>query len=89
MEEYISKKDALNICQESIDFSAQIDNPSAGAEAYRIRNLIRQLPSADVVERKQGKWKQIELEQRCSICGFRHWTDCEYRYCPNCGAEMS
>lgn len=59
---------------------------------------VEKLPSADVVERKRGKW----IDSKCSECGglipitkvLWHgevmWeTDYPMsRFCPNCGAQM-
>lgn len=46
------------------------------------------LLSADVVERKNGKWKQ----GYCSECGYNWGNDAPVasvpNYCPNCGARM-
>lgn len=72
---------------------AVIDIDEAMATVYAI-------PTADVVERKVGKWVQIKAESwECSAC---HKENCyAYRYndylsgrtlqdyfCPNCGADM-
>ena len=53
---------------------------------------IKEIPSADVVERKEGKWIDGGRDGPyrhviCSECGYDfgnfHWG-----YCPNCGARM-
>ena len=62
--------------------------------------IVDAQPTAEVVERKKGKWLVIEDEQwkgggryECSVCeygfafGAFHEMD-EQHYCPNCGAEM-
>ena len=59
---------------------------------------VADMPAADVVERKTGKWiKNEELSSNhvepiflCSNCNnFEAWgfNEC-YPYCPNCGADM-
>ena len=60
---------------------------------------IKQLPTADVVEVRHGRWKiyddgfGCEL-MHCSICqeefydGDNDTVDNLYNYCPNCGAKM-
>lgn len=64
-------------------------------EALKLLLLkIENAPSADVVERKHGKWKWVVdrddeniYHLQCSIChgsGF----DEHHNYCPNCGADM-
>lgn len=55
---------------------------------------IENTPTADVVERKRGKWETEIRTIRghkipfpvCSVCG--KYTIYAYSYCPNCGAEM-
>lgn len=52
------------------------------------------VPTADVVERKVGKWIWDDEGYHCSECFFHAYgntLDCldgTYRYCPNCGARM-
>lgn len=49
-------------------------------------DAIKAMPSADVVERKTGKW----IDGVCSICN--EGTDIVeskyFNYCPYCGAKM-
>lgn len=52
MAEYIKRKDAIDICTKCVDFQDSIENINASAEAMRIRRLIKEMPSADVVERE-------------------------------------
>ena len=57
---------------------------------YRHRSIdpqdVRELPAADVVERKTGKWKSIEdIMWFCSECRYVHVKS---NFCPNCGADM-
>lgn len=52
MAEYIKREDAIDICTKCVDFQDSIENINASAEAMRIRRLIKELPSADVVPRK-------------------------------------
>lgn len=57
-------------------------------------SLVGSAPTADVVERKRGKWETEIRTIRghkipfpfCSVCG--KYTIYEFIYCPNCGAEM-
>ena len=60
---------------------------------------LEKIPTADVVERKKGKWETkpyldpyepcLEV-RRCSVCKTKIIAHCFYHfiYCPNCGAEM-
>ena len=52
MAEYIKREDAIDICTKCVDFQDSIENINASAEAMRIRRLIKEMPSADVVPRK-------------------------------------
>ena len=57
-------------------------------------------PTVDAVEVVHGRWKAHKPDCRgytagfiCSCCGDTIYTDycmkeCEYNYCPNCGAKM-
>ena len=57
---------------------------------------VEELSSADIVERKRGKWMPIidgneygDVFQSgcyCSECGED--LQCEPNFCPNCGADM-
>ena len=50
-------------------------------------SLVGSAPTADVVERKVGKWYDVgSLSCRCSNCGCKSRK--ESLFCPNCGAEM-
>lgn len=74
------------------------ENHNTGITRYeykRISAVLWEFPTADVVERKKGKWQEICSAQywqytyehyRCTNCGLP--ADCAFRYCPNCGAEM-
>ena len=54
---------------------------------------IRNLPAADVVERKRGRW-EVYLDGKylmCSACKASFWDengDGGTNFCPNCGADM-
>lgn len=62
-----------------------------------IHMLIRNQPTADVVEVKHGKWTDAYISgvhhYRCTNCGEyieAIWTaNFDYNYCPNCGARMN
>ena len=52
---------------------------------------VEKLPSADVIERKKGKWMykkittDLHVVGQCSVCKERRVID---NFCPNCGADM-
>ena len=76
MSDYIKKEDAENIMLGSCDESA----------LWKLRHL----PSADVVEVRRGKWKEVlagmDFEYECTRC--KACVNQIYPYCPNCGAKM-
>ena len=64
------------------------------ADGYaRIMSDLRNIPTADVVERKRGKWiEYVNSHCECPFC-HKEWSFFEnvtewFNYCPNCGAEM-
>lgn len=94
MSEYIKREDALNAIRKS-----PISNMSTRLFCV---DAIADIPAADVVERKRGKWiyqfHEDEVGVTCSECGmyeesFAKWIYDDgyrvvYNYCPYCGAEM-
>ena len=60
-----------------------------------IAEMIMSVPSADVVERKKGKWIDVDdyiISGSCSACGWQaHLYEDDVvgmNFCPNCGADM-
>lgn len=49
---------------------------------------IREIPAADVLERKKGEWTDIGgiIRWGCPLC--HHAYEHRYNFCPNCGADM-
>ena len=82
MAEYIDRDAAIAACFDG--FADCRDDCAAN---------IRNLPAADVVERKTGKWINY-LEDGFAECPFCHSaTNCdgdiaELHYCFNCGAKL-
>lgn len=64
------------------------------------KTLIDEVSSADVEEVKHGSWKGLKPDNRgytekfqCSECKcittlYLYQQECDYEYCPNCGAKM-
>lgn len=87
--EYIKREDALNAIRKS-----PISNMSTRLFCV---DAIADIPAADVVERKHGRW--VEIEEEVVPCS-NHWvskyfcSECNNAvyalspYCPNCGAKM-
>lgn len=64
---------------------------------HKVWERVKELPDADVVERKRGQWEWNDDNGYyfCSNCGTvspRENQDGEYcdcpPFCPNCGADM-
>lgn len=91
MTEYIKREDAIEAF-----YTATGD----GDKADWAVGVIKSIPSADVVERKKGKWQITDAYPHnvyCSECHKKfaqtHWAVWEdgslpRNFCPNCGADM-
>lgn len=96
MAEYISKETLLKRVNDQAEtYIADGQNARARAVAD-IGTFVRNLPSADVVERKRGKW--IDGDSRrvtavCSVCGHLRlgngadWCNKSGYFCEICGAK--
>lgn len=86
MTEYIKRKDAYDVACAECEAGTFYDIPSK----------IMALPSADVVERKRGKWETAYLDQVYAGCrpSVIYCSNCHIvsafktPFCPNCGADM-
>ena len=91
MDEYIKRETALSLVQPDTPQDEKAVVTIATAKKL-IRIVLHRTPAADVAPVRHGKWTITEgmIENAvCSNCG-RHFQSYyeEYRYCPNCGAEM-
>lgn len=82
MTEYIKREDVI----ERLTNLMQLQAPTA-------RAIVEAVPSADVVERKKGKWEKhhddVVYWWQCSECQcVAFFEDALTPYCPHCGAEM-
>lgn len=90
MTEYIGRKTLIKAVE---DLPNCYNGFSDTYDKACIIGLIEEMPSADVVERKKGKWMfegSIENTYKvftCSLCGVSCIDG--GNFCPNCGAEMS
>ena len=84
MTEYINRDAAIALAKDIIV-------PTKNGYAYRHRCIdpqdLAELPAADVVERKTGKWLKSAWSIRCSECGY-DMPFAVRNFCPNCGAKM-
>lgn len=91
MDEYIKRKDAINVFDWGEDLYV-----SCGVATQNIKDI----PAADVRENVKGKWIDITMwhdeyfgnkcqapAQKCSNCG--EWSVGIYmKFCSHCGADM-
>ena len=93
MSDYIKREDALLICDGIIDSHADGSKQRRliGNAFSNFKQMVEDIPAADVVERKVGRWelkphKMMIEAPCCSVCGA--FEPVERKYCPNCGARM-
>lgn len=91
MNEYIKKYDAIEAVR---GLSVLVDDE----DFSYFEDRIKALPSAYVVERKRGKWIEIDdgwdgVYYECSCCKEPFVlidgtpADNQYNFCPNCGSD--
>ena len=93
MAEYIDRGDlTIWLNKKSCEFSMN-DVAPIGWTLKGLVNELATFPSADVVERKTGKWmlpnNEVAVylnEWICSACNYL--IDGKHNFCPNCGAKM-
>ena len=89
MKDYIERAAA-------VDMFTAAEKEGPGADFPVIKRMLANLPAADVVEVRHGRWKRhlqsdnVNPVYVCGLCklnvsGFeKRWI----KYCPNCGALM-
>ena len=80
MKDYIERAAVLNETQEIYHWAGYESRYDEFVSCEDIRNI----PAADVVEVRHGRWL---LDGRCSECLANPLTT-HKNYCPNCGALM-
>ena len=81
---YVDTKDVFKI----VDVTMK--RPEIKRKGKAIRNAIKRLPVADVVEVKHGEWLGEAGGFECSVCEAEAPDDNFWPspYCPCCGAKM-
>ena len=80
MNEYIKREDALR----------QVLMVETRENMYK---CMKNIPAADVVERKIGKWIWDDEGYHCSECFYHAYGNTaeiysgQYNYCPSCGSR--
>lgn len=88
MKEYIERAAAMDAI-----LGLTIADPAVAQYADAVCYHLQNLPAADVVEVRHGRWEMAPCngvyDMRCSACGFcpgiRFFSS---NYCPDCGARM-
>jgi rubrerythrin len=96
MAEYIEREAAQEVLKRFCEGMRQ-DIPRYPNAIRLASKDIDEIPAADVVEVKHGRW-EIETDHdefwgdmdyyKCSLCGNLELRDTQTPYCPNCGARM-
>lgn len=98
--EYIERDAALQFvfdaCAECMDACEEFDGIYADCNQCMLEGdklKLRDLPAADVVERKNGKWIWDDEGYHCSECFYHAYGNTaeiysgQYNYCPSCGSR--
>ena len=94
MSDYISREAAIEAFEKEL--SAKYNRIELSIGFVGAKSILSDLPAADVVERKKGKWKRAYLDHEamgkrpsifyCSACN--QCIAYPVNYCPSCGADM-
>ena len=99
MDDYINREDAINeICRRGceIERSGTLVVSMREAKQFAV-NVLEEISTADVHENVRGIWNNAlnfsngNEDLECSVCGewfFSYKIDCDWNFCPNCGADM-
>ena len=103
MAEYISREDVLEILHKvryECVYNRQNVMYDGKVDAYKaLVARVKAMPTADVVERKKGKWEVVVSDDNeflihaCSVCGHGYHMPFDFKgniyfhnFCPNCGS---
>ena len=84
MADYIKREDAVKAIR-LIRKCVKLFEDSVEDVAVALNDLAQ---SADVTERKVGRWEDVLFGWTCSCCGQEQDYSFLFCYCPNCGAKM-
>lgn len=88
---YIKREDAIDAV-----LDVYYNTPDIDLSGGRLEAAILNIPAADVVEVRHGRWVSVQhkLARVCSVCNrdepykFADVDADVYNYCPHCGAKM-
>ena len=91
MSDYIRREDALKEIDEWIMAFEDAVHKQSQADARLIRKGIVNLPPADVVQVRHGRWIHYRCDMyECSVCQHIYTSfdseRCDADYCPHCGS---
>ena len=85
MDVYIKRRDVLSLAKKGY---------LVGNGNYQsVKNYINSIPTANVLERKNGKWIWDDEGYHCSECFYHAYGNTaeiysgQYNYCPSCGSR--
>ena len=101
MNDYIKREDAIKafgLSEKSRKYGGDHSGYST-LMLYEIQDIIEDISSADVVERKRGEWAKRTHDTLIAQVNFAYCSECGqpimhehtrplWNFCPNCGADM-
>lgn len=96
MARYVDIEKAITSMQSVLDEHPEDKDTVAYFAFEKIIEMLKNAPTADVVEAKRGAWlfKRPNGSYYCSCCGkgikikYGERTAVGWDFCPNCGAQM-
>ena len=95
MSDYIKRDDAIDVIRTMMSVRPLDSDRYVLSD---VKDRLRRVSSADVVERKKGEWITVWVYKdeesgywklKCSACGKSRFYDMtKYPFCPSCGAYM-
>ena len=82
---YIKREDAIDAV-----LDVYYNTPDIDLSGERLEAAILNIPAADVMEVRHGRWLCVDTDTEqfflCNRCKKKEYW--ESNYCPNCGAKM-
>lgn len=91
MVEYITKSDAVFAACRVLDKfgGCHMGSFCPDSGCREVREVFKDVPAADVVEVRHGRWIKFSRGDVCSECQYQTGRyEHGGNYCPNCGADM-